>query len=386
MDRRIVRSGGLSRRSLMKRAGLGAGAVLIPTFISACGSDDGGSSTSTSTASAGATPESAELKALLDGIKSKQVVIGSYGGTTEDARKKAYWDPFTERTGVKVIVADIPGNVGNDMLAGKVPAKWDAFHGSPNEFLTAKALYKGEMPSVPEIAYEDLIPEKFRPYSFASFYVAYVPAVLKGTFPDGNPASWADFYDFEKFPGKRSWPGASYTPGTRESALMADGVAPKDVYPFDMARAVKKIEDSFDNFRPYDQFPQTGQFVTSKTVSVGFGPNGIWKGLQDKGVDLEILWDCTPILQPNTMNVMPKAPNLDAVQALAAFCKQPDRAAEFFQMTNYGPTTQAAFDAMPKDVVAGLPNAPGRTALTADVEYLAKVEGEILQQNKEIFS
>jgi putative spermidine/putrescine transport system substrate-binding protein len=373
----------------MKRAGLGAGAIMIPTFITACGSDDGGSSStsgSTSTAAAGATAESPELKALLDGIKSKQVVIGSYGGTTEDARKKAYWDPFTKRTGVKVIVADIPGNLGNDMLAGKVPAKWDAFHGSPNEFLSAQAIYKGEMPKVPEAAYEDLIPAKFQPYSWGSFFVAYVPAVLKGTFPEGNPKSWADFYDFEKFPGKRSWPGASYTPGTRESALMADGVAPEDVYPFDMPRALKKIEASFENFRPYDQFPQTGQFVTSKTVSVGFGPNGIWKGLQDKGVELEILWDCTPILQPNTMNIMPEAPHMDAVQALAAFCKQPDRAAEFFTMTNYGPTTQAAFDSMDKAVVQGLPNAPGRTSLTADVEYLAKVENEMLQQNKQIFS
>jgi putative spermidine/putrescine transport system substrate-binding protein len=385
MDPRIDRDSGLSRRTLVKRAGIGAGALMIPTFLAACGGGDGGS-TSTAASSGGGATESAELKALLDGIKSKQVVIGSYGGTTEAARKKAYWDPFTERTGVKVVVVDIPGNLGNDMLAGKTPAKWDAFHGSPNEWLTASSIYKGEMPKVPSIAYEDLIPKRFQPYSFASFYVAYVPAVLKGTFPDGNPATWADFYDFDKFPGKRSWPGASYTPGTRESALMADGVAPKDVYPFDMQRALKKIEAAFPNFRPYDQFPQTAQFVTSKTVAVGFGPNGIWKGLQDKGVDLEILWDCTPILQPNTMNIMPKAPNLDAVQALAAFCKQPDRAAEFFTATNYGPTTQAAFDAMDPAIVKNLPNAPGRTSLTADVEYLAKVENELLQQNKELFS
>jgi putative spermidine/putrescine transport system substrate-binding protein len=42
------------------------------------------------------------------------------------------------------------------------------------------------------------------------------------------PTSWADFWDTKKFPGKRGLrKGAKYT---LEFALMADGVAPKDVY------------------------------------------------------------------------------------------------------------------------------------------------------------
>ena len=42
------------------------------------------------------------------------------------------------------------------------------------------------------------------------------------------PAGWADFWDVKKFPGKRAMrKGARYN---LEFALMADGVAPKDVY------------------------------------------------------------------------------------------------------------------------------------------------------------
>ncbi|MGX6446610.1 extracellular solute-binding protein [Patulibacter sp. S7RM1-6] len=385
MDRRTAREqGDLSRRALLKRAGVGAGALMVPGILAACG---GGSSTSTSTAaSAASSSESAELKALLDGVTSKQVIIGTYGGDTEAARKKAFWDPFTARTGVKVVTVDIPGNLGNDMLSGKTPAKWDAFHGSPSEWQTAHDLYEGEMPQVPKIAYEDLLPKKYQPYSFASFFVAYVPAVLKGTFPNGNPASWEDFFDFQKFPGKRSWQGQSYTSGTREAVLMGDGVAPEDVYPFDMDRAFDKLEAAFPNLRPYDEYPQGAQFLTSKTVSIGFGPNGVWKGLQNKGVELEVLWDCVPILQPNTMNIMPKAPNMDAVQALAAFCAQPERAGEFATLTNYGPPSKEALSTLSAAEVKNLPNAPGRTTLTADPTYLAKVENQILEQNKRLYS
>src|SRR3546814_1178814 len=42
------------------------------------------------------------------------------------------------------------------------------------------------------------------------------------------PTSWADFWDVKKFPGKRGMrKGARYN---LEFALMADGVAPGDVY------------------------------------------------------------------------------------------------------------------------------------------------------------
>ena len=60
------------------------------------------------------------------------------------------------------------------------------------------------------------------------------------------PASWADFWDVKKFPGKRALrKGPKYT---LEFALMADGVAPKDVYKVlagkdGQDRAFKKLDE-----------------------------------------------------------------------------------------------------------------------------------------------
>jgi putative spermidine/putrescine transport system substrate-binding protein len=374
----------LTRRALLQRAGLGASIFALPGLLAACGEEE--TTTGGSGSGAAAAGESPELTKLLDSIESKQVIIGNYGGTTEDARRAAFWDPFTERTGVKVVAADIPGNLGNQMLAGEVPARWDAFHGSPSESRSAQLNGKKELPTTPEIAHEDLIDPKYQPYVWQSFFVGYVPAALPGTFSGGQPQTWADFFDLEKFPGKRGWPAKEYTSGTHEAALLADGVPPDEIYPMDIERAHAKIASIVPEITVYQQFPQAQSFLTSQTVAMCYGPNGLWKGLTDKNVDLEVMWSMIPVLQPNGMCILPDAPNMDAVTALAAFCNDPKRQADFALRTNYGPPSAAAFDEMSEEEQQRLPNAPGRETVEPDIEWLAANEQALLDSNKRLFS
>jgi putative spermidine/putrescine transport system substrate-binding protein len=378
----------LTRRTLLRRAGLAGGSMLtLPAILAACGDDDSGSSGDASGSSTtAASDESPELAKLLDSIKSKEVIIASYGGTTEDARKKAFWDPFAKRTGVKVIQTDADYAKAQTMMQGKAKAAWDCYHGSPEEIRTALQDGDAELPTVPDFAYEDLMPKEYQKYCFQSFWLAYVPAVIEGTFPDGNPKTWQDYFDVEKFPGKRIWPSVAYTPGTRESALMGDGVPPDQVYPMDLDRADAKIKSIFDDCKFYDEYPQIVTFMTSKTGTLPLAPNGIYKGAQDKGVKMEVLWDVTPIISPNTMSILPGAPNLDAVTALAAFCADPKRQAEFARLTNYGPPSKAAFDELTDEEKANLPNSPGRTVLEVDVEYLGEHGAEIQKRNQKLFA
>jgi putative spermidine/putrescine transport system substrate-binding protein len=374
----------LTRRLLLKRAGLGMGLVAFPGLLSACGDDE--PTTGSGGGGAAQSGESAELTELLDAIQSDQVILGNYGGTTEDARKAAFWDSFTERTGVKVVPADIPGNLGNQMLAGEVPARWDAFHGSPSESRSAQLDGSKELPQTPEIAREDLIDAAYQPFVWQSFFVGYVPAALPETFADGKPQTWADFFDLKKFPGKRGWPAKEYTSGTHEAALLADGVPPDEIYPMDIERANAKIKTIVPEINVYQQFPQAQSFLTSKTVALCYGPNGLWKGLMDKNVQLDVYWDMIPVLQPNGMCTMPDAPNMDAVMALAAWCNDPKRQADFALKTNYGPPSQAAFDEISEQDQQLLPNAPGRQTVTPDIEWLAENEEALLESNKQLFS
>jgi putative spermidine/putrescine transport system substrate-binding protein len=394
MNRRNDRAGdALTRRTLLQRAGVVGGMLAVPGVLAACGSDSGGSTTAASTAapaSTGTTAASgydAALQAALDNAKgTKQVIMASYGGTTEEARKAAFWDPFTKDTGIRVIQADISGNQGDDMLQGKIPAKWDAFHGSPAETMTALKVGKKPLPKVPDAAYEDLMPKDVQPYEFQSFVLGYAPGMIKGTYSGDQPKTWADFYDTKKFPGKRAWPAVFYTNGIFESALMADGVAPDEVYPLDLERASAKIESVFDDFVIYEAYPQVASFLTSKTAAMALAPNGIYAGLVGKGIDCETIWSAVPITSDNSMSMMPDAPDLAGTQALAVYCNDPSRQADFAVRTGYGPPSQAAFEKLTKEQVAALPNAPGRTVLKEDVAYTSTHVDEMAAANKKIFS
>src|SRR5262249_9114096 len=88
----LLDANGLSRRRLLQLGAIGAGALSLPGIIAACGG--GGSTTSSGSSEGGETSESPELKKLLDNIESKQVIIGNYGGDTEEVRKKVFWEPF----------------------------------------------------------------------------------------------------------------------------------------------------------------------------------------------------------------------------------------------------------------------------------------------------
>src|SRR5690606_23035977 len=62
----------------------------------------------------------------------------------------------------------------------------------------------------------------------------------KEKYKDNPPQGWQDFFDTEKFPGKRGIMDYA-DQGALEIALIADGVDPKDVYPIDYERAFKKL-------------------------------------------------------------------------------------------------------------------------------------------------
>src|SRR5690606_38807898 len=60
-------------------------------------------------------------------------------------------------------------------------------------------------------------------------------------FPDGTgPQNWTEFWDAKTFPGPRTVPG--YPSETIALALMADGVAPADLYPMDLDRAFASLD------------------------------------------------------------------------------------------------------------------------------------------------
>ncbi len=172
-----------------------------------------------------------------------------------------------------------------------------------------------------------------------------------------------------------------------EAALLADGVPPNEIYPLDYERATAKIASIFSDLVIYTEYAQAQSFLTSKTASMSFAPNGLWKELEDKGVSMQVLWEAPAVLDTNGMNIMPEAPNLDAVEGLAAFCNQPKLQAEFAEITNYGPPTKEAFEFLEPEIQEELPNAPNRkNKFYDDPIWNAEHQPETEKENERVFA
>ncbi|OKO68023.1 ABC transporter substrate-binding protein [Bradyrhizobium sp. NAS96.2] len=171
---------------------------------------------------------------------SNTVTITGWGGNYQEIFVRDAFNPFTEETGIKVNVVQSPdlARVKVQILTGNV--EWDVFDGADIMIASGSksgfwekldgSVFKLDDMRIPPTS--DSVPT----YLFAAG-LAWDPA----KFGDGkHPQTFAEFFDIAKFPGRRSLMNRAFM--TLEVALLADGVAPKDVYPLDLDRAFKALD------------------------------------------------------------------------------------------------------------------------------------------------
>ncbi|CAN5193576.1 ABC transporter substrate-binding protein [soil metagenome] len=303
---------------------------------------------------------------------SGQVVWADYGGTTNAAWKKTFFDPFTAKTGVKVTSATIAGAVMNRMLDGG-KGDYDTIFTD----LSVVQLHKENLVKLPSsVERDDQLPASAQDYAFGAMEIGYAQGYLASTFPNGGPQTWADFWNVKKFPGKRAVPGV-YFDYMVEAALLADGVQPADLYPLDLDRAFKKLDELKGNLVFYTEYPQIQQLLTSGGASIAFGPNGLYAALNSQGVKTTVSWN-QAFLEPDVFVIPKSAPDIANTTALAQYVTDPKKQAAFSKLTNYGPGSSAAFAYMSTDLKESVPNAASHTQLVlSDATARAKQYDEL---------
>jgi len=173
--------------------------------------------------------------------QNKELVVGDWGGASTTAFKKSWEQLLASKYGIKLAMESsgpAPGKLRAMVESGKVI--WDICDTS-----SGGTFQLGEAGLLEEIDYSIVDKAKVRPefafkYGVCNYVFSYVMAVNYSKFPKDNaPRTWADFYDLKKFPGRRTL--RALVEGQLEGALIADGVAPKDLYPLDVDRALAKI-------------------------------------------------------------------------------------------------------------------------------------------------
>jgi putative spermidine/putrescine transport system substrate-binding protein len=199
--------------------------------------------------------------------EANEIVVCNWGGAALDAFQKAYGEPFTKKSGIPVVIDGAGPETG--AIRAMVDSKnvtWDATDGGMTD-----ALVLGKGGYVEPIDYSivdkslvgDGLAAEFGICNYTySNVLAYDSKKLSSA-----PASWADFSDLEKFPGKRTM--CKWIQGQLEAVLLADGVKPEDIYPLDVDRAFKKLEPLLPNLIFWESGAQSQQLFRDGEVVMG---------------------------------------------------------------------------------------------------------------------
>jgi putative spermidine/putrescine transport system substrate-binding protein len=307
--------------------------------------------------------------------QSGSMVFTSWGGTTQDAQKKDWAEPFAKKTGIAV-KQDGPTDYGKlKAMVESGNVAWDVVDVEGD--FAAAAVKDGliEPLDFSVINRGDLDPRFVSDHAVGSFYYSFVlgfnPASLGGKTPKG----WADLFDTKAFPGKRTFYKWA-APGVLEIALLADGVPADKLYPLDLDRAFKKLDTIKKNIVWWGTGAQSQQLLASGEAPLGQFWNGRLFALEKSGTKVGLSWEQN--LTAADMLVVPKgAKNREAAMKFIAEATSPEGQATFAADTGYAPINLKSAALMPKDVAASLPDRHTGSQINLDMSYWAAHRDEI---------
>lgn len=309
------------------------------------------------------------------GASAQEMVFTSWGGTTQDAQGKHWAAPFTEATGINVVM-DGPTDYGK--IKAMVEAEATAWDVVDVEF--DWAIQAGQQGLLEPLDFSvidkaALDPRFVSDFAVGSFYYSFVLGYNPANFADAKPATLADLFDTAKFPGKRTFYKWS-APGVIEAALLADGVTPEGLYPLDLDRAFAKLDTIKGDIIWWEGGAQSQQLLASGEAPIGFFWNGRLAALQADGMDVGISWDQN-ITAADALVVPKGTKNKEAAMKYIAAATGAEAQAAFAAETGYAPINTGSAALMDEAIRATLPDQQTAVQINADMAYWAAHRDEI---------
>lgn len=309
--------------------------------------------------------------------QEKRIFIRDPGGPYAPGFKEAFYDPFKEATGIEAV--GLQGqHEPTSLIKGMVDTQtytWDMAHLS----LAACVQLRDEgylQPLNVKSPYLDSTPAEYKNDYFAGCNVfAVVLAYRTDAFEDKGkqpPQSWADFFDTEKFPGRRAMRKHPFD--TIEQALLADGVPLDKLYPLDFDRAYKKLDTIKSKIDVWwTGGAQTSQLLKSGEVDICPAWNARVQTAIDDGAPVKIVWN-QHLWSPEGWTILKGTPKADMCREFIKFATDPARQAVFTKHLAYGPTHPDAYKWIPEDRARILPTHPDyiKSRIQSDFQFWAE--------------
>lgn len=331
---------------------------------------------------------------------ASEVTVMSWGGSYTRSQVEAYHKPFAENTGIRVISVDADnpatpikaqveaGNVTIDVADIELADAVRLCDEGLLEVIDHSALPPAPdgTPATEDFLAAGMASECAVPSIVWSTVVAYNTERVSG-----SPSTLADFFDTTTFPGKR---GARKDPtALLEMALMADGVAPADVYemlatPAGVDRAFAKLDTIKADIVWWEAGAQPPQLLADGEVVMSTAYNGrIFNAQIEENQPFNIIWD-GQVLDFDLFVIPKGAPNKDAALEFIKFATDTQRLADQAAWISYGPARLSSAPLVGKfndgvtDMAPHMPTNPANltNALANDFEFWADRKVELTER------
>jgi putative spermidine/putrescine transport system substrate-binding protein len=322
---------------------------------------------------------------------AESLTVISWGGAYTRSQVKAYHEPFTKKTGVQILSEDYNGGLAQikaQVESGNI--RWDlvdlelsdAVRGCDEGLL--EPIDPSVLPPAPDgtPASEDFIPGTIVDCAVGEIVWSTVVAFDSTKFPEQRPWTIKDFFDVEKFPGKR---GLRKTPRVNlEWALMADGVPTDQVYEVlateeGVDRAFKKLEQIKDHAVWWEAGAQPPQLLADGEVAMTSAYNGrLYNAMFKEKKPFVIIWD-GQVWDIDLWGIVKGTPNLATALEFLIFSTDTIQLANQAKYISYGPVRRSSMEKVNAKVKPHLPTSPDNFAnsLQNDYEWWADNQQEM---------
>jgi putative spermidine/putrescine transport system substrate-binding protein len=315
---------------------------------------------------------------------ANSLTVISFGHADQDALGKAYFRPFQTQTGIEVKSLSYEGETTElDQMVKAGSPDWDVVQVESRTLQLGCQQGLFEKLDVRKIGNPgDFIPGAVSECGVGIFTwsmaLAYDADKVKGT-----PRTWADLWNVSKYPGKRGLRrSAKYT---LEIALLADGVAPGDVYevlatPQGVDRAFRKLDQIKPDILWWEAAPQpaaylaNGNFVMTSAYTLWFEAD------RREKPSFRLAWD-ESLYDVDSWAIPKGTPRESDAYRFIAFASRPEQQKVLSDTLAYGPTNRKAVRLLDAQRARAIPSADVnlKHALKIDVGFWIR-DGEELER------
>ena len=343
----------------------------------------------------------AEIEAELEKRRGETINLASWGGAWQAAERQAYMDPVRAKFGIN-IVEDNPISLSKiRTMVETNNVTWDIANydtigvhalgpeGTLEEF--NPGIHNGYLQHYPEVT-------RTAWSGGGGVYWSTGLAYSLESFPDASgPKNWADFWDIEKFPGRR---GIGDRP--QENMFFAYLAAyPEVLDSTDSKIAHSKLTDAqideafakLEDLKPdITVFWSSGSDCPQLLISGELDMCTAWNGRiadaqqGEGGESLYYCWECGHLLQGSVFFIPKGSPNAELAQLYIAWTGFAENNVRIANYISYGPINQQAVALLESEVgadrIANLPTSPQAVvrSLVLDEKWLGENTDRLVER------